>query len=328
MRLYAAATAKDTQLTLFSLGSKYGAVTGSPNLDEVFNLLNGSSATLNFNIEDDPNWRTPAYSELLFNGKVVSNERSYSGTVNSNLTVKHVNTLTGKESPIKTIQFVDPVGPENPTNLSWLNTQDPDGSGILEWSSHFSELTSTAISQNSELYGWSNYKQTVEYSRVGKDWTPVSAPYNLSEMFGDASQINLRVVYTVYDIIENPKDFIINLGTVNATDVRGNATYRISEITIKPDTVTVTDIETNSENSLSAAFNGSFKLTINILNGVVTVEANFTDEWTIQTNTGQVYTRSLAVPNEQGYYEFVNSDADATILVAIEETPVTWYTVQ
>lgn len=97
LRVYAAATSNDTVFTLFRLDSKDASFIGSPNLDDIFNLLNGSSATLTFNIEDDPNWRAPAYSELLFNGEVVSNERWYTGTVNSDLTLKHRNTLTGKE---------------------------------------------------------------------------------------------------------------------------------------------------------------------------------------------------------------------------------------
>ena len=141
LRVYAAATSNDTVFTLFRLDSKDASLLGSPNLDDIFNLLKGSSATLTFNIEDDPNWRAPAYSELLFNGEVISNERSYEGTVNSDLTVKHRNTLTGKESATKTIRFVDPAEPDkNPTGLGWLKTQDPTCSGILKWSSHFSEF--------------------------------------------------------------------------------------------------------------------------------------------------------------------------------------------
>lgn len=177
--------------TLFRLDSKEASFIGSPNLDDIFNLLKGSSATLTFNIEDDPNWSAPAYSELLFNGEVVSNKRHYTGTVNSDLTVKHRNTLTGKESATKNIRFVDPAEPDkNPTNLSWLKTQDPTNSGILKWSSHFSDLTAAATSQNNQ-YGWYDCQQTVEYSRADKDWTPVTS-YNLSEMFGGESQINLR----------------------------------------------------------------------------------------------------------------------------------------
>ena len=326
MRLYAAATSKKTEFTLFSLASSnYGSTTGSPGQAEIFNLLKGSSATLNFNIEDDPNWRAPAYSELLFNGKVVSNERSYSGTVNSNLTVKHVNTLTGKESPIKTIQFVDPVGPENPTNLSWLNTQDPDSSGILKWSSHFSELTSTAISQNSKLYGWSNYKQTVEYSRVGKDWTPVTS-YNLSEMFGDASQINLRVVYTVYDIIENSKDFVINLGALKIANAQKKTTeYKISKIEHSDPGLNLTNIQTSSKDSLSAAFNGSFDIETKFATAVK-FTATFKDAYTIELSNGQTYTRISSEPYE-GKYLF-ESSAGSTISVTIEETTNTsWCTV-
>lgn len=81
LRIYAATKAKETVFNPFTLGS----VDGSPGKDEIFKLLKGFSANLNFTVEDDPNWRASAYSELLFNGKVVSNERTYSGTVNSDV---------------------------------------------------------------------------------------------------------------------------------------------------------------------------------------------------------------------------------------------------
>lgn len=276
---------------------------------------------------DNPNWSAPAYSELLFNGEVVSNERQYTGTVNSDLTVKHRNTLTGKESATKTIRFVDPAEPDkNPTGLSWLITQDPDGSGILKWSSHFSELTAAATSQNNQ-YGWYNYQQTVEYSRDDKDWTPVSAPYNLSEMFGNKAEINLRVVYKVYDILRNSKEFIINLGTIRATAVQRNTTkYRISKIEHSDFMQEVSDIQTISATSLSGAFNGSFKLKNRITS--VESEAKFDDEWTISLNLGQECKRSLYEP-VGGRYEFVNSSVGYTIFVTIEETPsIEWCTVQ
>lgn len=328
LRLYAATTAKETVFTLFSLSGSTGkTVSSDSQLDETFNLLEGFSATLAFNIEDDPNWRASAYSELLFNDVVVSNERSYTGTVNSDLTVQHRNTLTGKESATKTIRFVDPVEPENPTDISWLRTQDPDSSGILNWSSHFTTLVNAAITQNSNQYDWSNSntQYTVEYSSASKGWTQVSAPYNLSDMFGSDLQINLRLKYKVYDIIENSKECIINFGTVDAKAVqRHPKQYKISNITTSAGTVA--DIQNTPESSLSAAFNGSFTLKVSILGNEVSIPAKFTDEYTIQLEASGSCIRSSNEPVD-GRYEFTSASLGMVIWVTIEEIPVEWCTV-
>ena len=324
LRVYAAATSNDTVFTLFRLDSKDASFIGSPNLDDIFNLLKDSSATLTFNIEDDPNWRAPAYSELLFNGAVVSNERSYEGTVNSDLTVKHRNTLTERVSPIKTIRFVEPVGPENPTNVSWLNTPDPVGSTRLKWSSHLAALTAAATSQNGSLYGWLS-QQIVEYSSASKDWTQVPASYNLSEMFSRDSQINLRVKYIVYDIIGNSKEFIINLGTLNVTDARRTVKeYSIAEIT-NTFGYKFYSKTTNSAADESGAFNGSFILQDPISMNFIT--ASFTNTFTIHCSNDVDFVSS-GMKNEQGAYEFSCNALNMNIYIKIQETPNTsWCTV-
>lgn len=319
LRVYAAATAKKTVFNPFTLGS----VNRSSDKDETFILLSGSSATLTFTVEDDPNWRAPAYSELLFNGKVFSNSLTYSGTINSNLIVKHVNTLTGKKSPTKTIKFVDPVKPNtNPTGLSWLNTPESVGSTVLKWKDHLAALTAAATSQNKQ-YGWTD-QQTVEYSSASKGWTPVSEPYNLSGMFGNDSRINLRLKYTVYDIIGNSKEFIISLGSLNATEVRNQVkTYSITSISSSRSYYEISGIDTSAKSSLGAVFSGSF--TVKDKKSLQDYTATFVDANTIQC-AGSNFTSSGK--NEKGEYVFTNSDFGMSFYVEIQEaTNTIWYAV-
>ena len=318
LRIYASATAKDTVFNPFTLGS----IKGSSDKDETFILLSGSSIDLSFTVEDDPNWRAPAYSELLFNGKVFSNNLTYSDTINSNLIVKHVNTLTGKKSPTKTIKFVDPVKLNtNPTDLSWLNTPEPVGSIVLKWKDHLAALTAAATSQNKQ-YGWTD-QQTVEYSSASKDWTPVSEPYNLSGMFGKNSQINLRLKYTVYDIIGNSKEFIISLGSLNATEVRNQVkTYSITSISSSRG-YKISGIDTSAKSSLGAAFSGSF--TVKDENSLQDYTATFVDANTIQC-AGSNFTS--VGKNKKGEYVFTNSKFEMSFYVKIQEaTNTIWYTV-
>lgn len=319
LRIYASATAKDTVFNPFTLGS----INGSSDKDETFILLSGSSIDLSFTVEDDPNWRAPDYSELLFNGKVFSNNLTYSGTINSNLIVKHVNTLTGKKSPTKTIKFVDPVKPNtNPTDLSWLNTPESVGSIVLKWKDHLAALTAAATSQNKQ-YGWTD-QQTVEYSSASKSWTPVSEPYNLSGMFGKNSQINLRLKYTVYDIIENSKEFIISLGSLNATEVRNQVkTYSITSISSSRGYYKISGIDTSAKSSLGAAFSGSF--TVKDENSLQDYTATFVDANTIQC-AGSNFTS--VGKNKKGEYVFTNSKFGMSFYVKIQEaTNTIWYTV-
>lgn len=319
LRVYAAATAKKTVFNPFTLGS----VNRSSDKDETFILLSGSSATLTFTVEDDPNWRAPAYSELLFNGKVFSNSLTYSGTINSNLIVKHVNTLTGKKSPTKTIKFVDPVKPNtNPTGLSWLNTPESVGSTVLKWKDHLAALTAAATSQNKQ-YGWTD-QQTVEYSSASKGWTPVSEPYNLSGMFGNDSRINLRLKYTVYDIIGNSKEFIISLGSLNATEVRNQVkTYSITSISSNRSYYEISGIDTSAKSSLGAAFSGSF--TVKDKNSLQDYTATFVDANTIQCADSKF---TSSGKNEKGEYVFTNSDLVMSFYVEIQEaTNTIWYAV-
>ena len=318
LRVYAAATAKETVFNPFTLGS----INGSSDKNETFTLFSGSSINLSFTVEDDPNWRTPAYSELLFNGKVFSNSLTYSGTINSNLIVNHVNTLTGKKSPTKTIKFVDPVKPNtNPTGLSWLNTPEPVGSIVLKWKDHLAALTA-ATSQNKQ-YGWTD-QQTVEYSSASKGWTPVSEPYNLSGMFGNDSQINLRLKYTVYDIIRNSKEFLISLGSLNATEVRNQVkTYSITSISSSRSYYEISGIDTSAKSSLGDAFSGSF--TVKDEKSLQDYTATFVDANTIQY-AGSNFT-SLG-KNKKGEYVFTNSKFGISFYVKIQEaTNTIWYTV-
>lgn len=255
LKVYAAATAKNTVFNPFTLGS----VNGSSDKNETFTLFSGSSINLSFTVEDDPNWRAPAYSELLFNGKVFSNGLTYSGRINSNLIVKHVNTLTGKESPTKTIKFVDLVKPNtNPTNLSWLTVPE---SGVLKWNSHLPELTAAADNANRSngLSGWS---RTLEYSTNNStnrsDWHTFTP--NLATMFGGADKIYLRVLCTITDSCNRLEECIINLGSVAKGSVSTeNITYKIESITSTKGH-TITDLAKNPSDSLTGAFNGSFNL--------------------------------------------------------------------
>lgn len=255
LRVYAAATAKDTVFNPFTLGS----INGSSDKDETFTLLSGSSINLSFTVEDDPNWRASAYSELLFNGKVFSNGLTYSGKINSNLIVKHVNTLTGKESPTKTIKFVDPVKPNtNPTGLSWLTGPE---NGALNWNGHLPELTAAADNANKSkgLSGWS---RTLEYSTNNStnrsDWHTFTP--NLATMFGGADKIYLRVLCTITDSCNRLEKCIINLGSVAKGSVSTeNITYKIESITSTKGH-TITDLAKNPSDSLAGAFNGSFNL--------------------------------------------------------------------
>ena len=251
LRVYAAATAKETVFNPFTLGK----VNGSSNTDETFVLLSGSPINLNFTVEDDPNWRAPAYSELLFNGKVFSNALAYAGSINSDLTVKHVNTLTGKESPTKTIKFVDPVKPNtNPTNLSWLTVPE---NGVLKWNSHLPELTAAADNANKSngLSGWS---RTLQYSTNRSNWSTVTS--NLATMFGGADRIYLRVRCTIADSCKRSEECIINLGYVEKNSVcTESIKYKITSIT-STEGHTIDGLDTPAADSLAGAFKGSFKL--------------------------------------------------------------------
>ena len=251
LKVYAAATAKNTVFNPFTLGS----VNGSSDKNETFTLFSGSSINLSFTVEDDPNWRAPAYSELLFNGKVFSNGLTYSGRINSNLIVKHVNTLTGKESPTKTIKFVDLVKPNtNPTNLSWLTVPE---SGVLKWNSHLPELTAAADNANRSngLSGWS---RTLQYSTNRSNWATVTS--DLATMFGDADRIYLRVRCTIADSCNRSEECIINLGYVEKGSVcTESIKYKITSITSTKDH-TITDLYTPESANLAGAFKGSFKL--------------------------------------------------------------------
>lgn len=251
LKVYAAATAKKTVFNSFTLGS----INGSSDENETFILFSGSSINLSFTVEDDPNWRAPAYSELLFNGKVFSNGLTYSNSINSNLIVKHVNTLTGKESPTKTIEFVDLVKPNtNPTNLSWLTVPE---SGVLKWNSHLPGLTAAADNANKSngLSGWS---RTLQYSTNRSTWSTVTS--NLATMFGGADRIYLRVRCTIADSCERSEECIINLGYVEKGSVcTESIKYKITSITsTKGHTIDVLDI--SAADSLAGAFKGSFKL--------------------------------------------------------------------
>lgn len=255
LRVYAAATAKETVFNPFTLGS----VNRSSDKDETFILLSGSSIDLSFTVEDDPNWRTSAYSELLFNGKVFSNGLTYSGKINSNLIVKHVNTLTGKESPTKTIKFVDPVKPNtNPTSLSWLTVPENGG---LKWAKHLPELTAAADNAN-KSNGLSEWSRTLQYSTNNStnrsDWHTFTP--NLATMFGGADKIYLRVLCTITDSCNRLEECIINLGSVAKGSVSTeNITYKIESITSTKGH-TITDLAKNPSDSLAGAFNGSFSL--------------------------------------------------------------------
>lgn len=251
LKVYAAATAKETVFNPFTLGS----INGSSDKDETFTLFSGSSINLSFTVEDDPNWRAPAYSELLFNGKVFSNGLTYSSRINSNLIVKHVNTLTGKESPTKTIKFVDLVKPNtNPTNLSWLTVPED---GVLKWNSHLPELTVAADNANKSngLSGWS---RTLQYSTNRSKWSTVTS--NLATMFGGADRIYLRVLCTIADSCNRPEECIINLGHVEKGSVcTESIKYKITSITSTKD-CTITDLQTPESANLAGAFKGSFNL--------------------------------------------------------------------
>lgn len=251
LKVYAAATAKKTVFNPFTLGS----INGSPDKNETFTLFSGSSINLSFTVEDDPNWRAPAYSELLFNGKVFSNGLTYSSRINSNLIVKHVNTLTGKESPTKTIKFVDLVKPNtNPTNLSWLTVPE---NGALKWNSHLPELTAAADNANKSngLSGWS---RTLQYSTNRSDWATVTS--DLATMFDGAGRIYLRVRCTIADSCKRSEECIINLGYVEKGSVcTESIKYKITSITSTKGH-TIDDLDTPAADSLAGAFKGSFKL--------------------------------------------------------------------
>lgn len=251
LKVYAAATAKNTVFNPFTLGS----VNGSSDKNETFTLFSGSSINLSFTVEDDPNWRAPAYSELLFNGKVFSNGLTYSSRINSNLIVKHVNTLTGKESPTKTIKFVDLVKPNtNPTNLSWLTVPE---NGVLKWNSHLPELTAAADNTNRSngLSGWS---RTLQYSTNRSNWSTVTS--NLAAMFGGADRIYLRVRCTIADSCKRSEECIINLGYVEKGSVcTESIKYKITSITSTKGH-TIDGLDTPVADSLAGAFKGSFKL--------------------------------------------------------------------
>lgn len=251
LKVYAAATAKNTVFNPFTLGS----VNGSSDKNETFTLFSGSSINLSFTVEDDPNWRAPAYSELLFNGKVFSNGLTYSDRINSNLTVKHVNTLTGKESPTKTIKFVDLVKPNtNPTNLSWLTVPE---NGVLNWNSHLPELTAAADNANKSngLSGWS---RTLQYSTNRSNWSTVTS--NLATMFGGADRIYLRVRCTIADSCNRSEECIINLGDVAKKSVcTESIKYKITSITSTKGH-TIDGLDTPESANLAGAFKGSFIL--------------------------------------------------------------------
>lgn len=251
LKVYAAATAKKTVFNPFTLGS----INGSPDKNETFTLFSSSSINLSFTVEDDPNWRAPAYSELLFNGKVFSNGLTYSSRINSNLIVKHVNTLTGKESPTKTIKFVDLVKPNtNPTNLSWLTVPE---NGVLKWNSHLPELTAAADNANRSngLSGWS---RTLQYSTNRSNWSTVTS--NLAAMFGGADRIYLRVRCTIADSCKRSEECIINLGYVEKGSVCAESIkYKITSITSTKGH-TIDGLDTPVADSLAGAFKGSFKL--------------------------------------------------------------------
>lgn len=251
LKVYAAATAKKTVFNPFTLGS----INGSPDKNETFTLFSSSSINLSFTVEDDPNWRAPAYSELLFNGKVFSNGLTYSSRINSNLIVKHVNTLTGKESPTKTIKFVDLVKPNtNPTNLSWLTVPE---NGVLKWNSHLPGLTAAADNANKSngLSGWS---RTLQYSTNRSNWSTVTS--NLAAMFGGADRIYLRVRCTIADSCKRSEECIINLGSVAKGSVSTESIkYKITSITSTKGH-TIDGLDTPVADSLAGAFKGSFKL--------------------------------------------------------------------
>lgn len=255
LRVYAAATAKETVFNPFTLGS----INGSSDKDETFILFSSSSINLSFTVEDDPNWRAPAYSELLFNGKVFSNGLTYSSRINSNLIVKHVNTLTGKESPTKTIKFVDPVKPNtNPTSLSWLTVPENGG---LKWTKHLPELTAAADNAN-KSNGLSEWSRTLQYSTNNStnssDWH-VFTP-NLATMFGGADRIYLRVRCTIADSCKRSEECIINLGSVAKGSVSTESIkYKITSITSTKGH-TIDGLDTPVADSLAGAFKGSFKL--------------------------------------------------------------------
>lgn len=251
LKVYAAATAKKTVFNPFTLGS----INGSPDKNETFTLFSSSSINLSFTVEDDPNWRAPAYSELLFNGKVFSNGLTYSSRINSNLIVKHVNTLTGKESPTKTIKFVDLVKPNtNPTNLSWLTVPE---NGVLKWNSHLPGLTAAADNANKSngLSGWS---RTLQYSTNRSNWATVTS--DLATMFGGAGRIYLRVYCTIADSCKRSEECIINLGYVEKGSVcTESIKYQITSITSTKGH-TIDGLDTPVADSLAGAFKGSFKL--------------------------------------------------------------------
>lgn len=251
LKVYAAATAKNTVFNPFTLGS----VNGSSDKNETFILFSGSSIDLSFTVEDDPNWRAPAYSELLFNGKVFSNGLAYSGRINSSLIVKHVNTLTGKESPTKTIKFVDLVKPNtNPTNLSWLTVPE---NGVLKWNSHLPGLTAAADNAN-KSNGLSRWSRTLQYSTNRSNWSTVTS--NLATMFGGADRIYLRVRCTIADSCNRSEECIINLGYVEKGSVcTESIKYQITSITSTKGR-TIDSLDTPAADSLAGAFKGSFKL--------------------------------------------------------------------
>lgn len=250
LKVYAAATAKKTVFNPFTLG----IINGSPDKNETFTLFSGSSINLSFTVEDDPNWRAPAYSELLFNGKVFSNGLTYSSRINSNLIVKHVNTLTGKESPTKTIKFVDLVKPNtNPTNLSWLTVPE---NGVLKWNSHLPGLTAAADNAN-KSNGLSEWSRTLQYSINRSNWSTVTS--NLATMFGGADRIYLRVHCTIADSCNRSEECIINLGYVEKGSVcTESIEYKITSITSTKGHTT--DLNIPAADSLAGAFKGSFKL--------------------------------------------------------------------
>ena len=327
LRLYAAATAKDTVFNPFTLGS----VAGSPDQAEIFNLLKGFSANLNFTVEDDPNWRASAYSELLFNGVVVSNDRSYTGTVNSDLTVKHRNTLTGKESITKTIRFVEATEPDkNPTGLSWLT--QADSNNVIYWRSHLPELTAAAVAQNSQ-YGWPTMQQDFQYSRDdGKTWELVT--YDFATMFGNSDKIYLQVDCKQYDRLGNLKECIINLGNFTKNkfqydyteySIASTATVKVNNIPresftlygLKSSDISVDDLLSKNSTGVTSTGGGLRSTNFSISASQIVVDSTtYTYQANLSTSTQRVYryTSSVSVGN-------TSTDVVQDITLTINSTP-------
>ena len=323
----ATTTAKATQLEgLLSLYAKKNSaapeflfkVNGidKSSIDTVYVMNKNESVKVNFNVTDDPAWSAPAYSDLLVNGNV-NHVTSYEDFITEDLTLQFKNTLTGKETPSRTVQFFTLAKPvTNPTQPSWVTDTTGDK---LTWfgNNNLYNLTASADSQN-KAYRAETTKRRLQYSTDGgSSWTGFDQGDKLDKIFGTNIQgANLRVLWEATDEVGLTDSASIDLGILQRSQAEKSYTaYEINPAF----TIKIKDPAFEFTQDFTISSNISANENYNNLFNIGSVNVTFTDSSAnTVTEAISIFENSVIVEGKTYTYDANNSNSTKRVYANTE----------